>query len=297
MSANNKSQLSSPLSVLTDGNWWKEALSDSLLFLPYCIFPALLLALANIALVVCMNTLSDTSSLESITLEALTQKVAIGLITSLLGISLTIWSLTIWLDRLTAFCHLRFSQDTQDRKTQVKSALAAIKQNKKTLFKFWFTFSLYLLIPISPLTILLSVQTLAASPSLKALNMVAIPPELALINNCGIGVFTVVTLAMTMAATAVASKLSSSAQAMAAQSVKLFLNRALALCLIAAVVLVVNAIISAPLVLFTGGQMATQSDLLTGILTQVWLCITSSILWTLSLCPAVEYLRRDLVSA
>ncbi len=296
MSPNDKSQLSSSLRLFRDGSWRKTALSDSLLFFPYCIFPALLLALANIALVICVNTLSDTSALESITVDALMQKLAIGLTTTFLGIGLTVWSLTIWLDRLTAFCRLRLSQDTHDRKTQVQSALAAVKENKKTLFKFWFIFSLYLLIPISPLTILISVQTLAASPSLKALNMVAIPPELALINNLGIGIFTVITLAMTMAGIAVASKLSSSAQTMAAQSFKLFLNQALALCLIAAAVVLVNAIISAPQVIVTGGQSAAKSDLLPGILAQVWLCLTSSILWTLSLCPAVEYLRRDLVA-
>lgn len=287
MSQNDKSQLT----------WWRQALDDSLAFFPYSFFPALLLSLANISLVFCVNTLSDTGSLQGQTLESLTQTLIQGLVTSLLGLGLTIWALTIWLNRLTAFCRVRllYAQE-KDKKVAIEKALLDVRQNQKYLFKFWLVFSLYLLLPVIPLTFLVILHTLAHSPTLRALNLFAVPPHLNIILTSAIVIFTVITLALTLVATAVASKFSPAANSASLQSVKLFLNKGLVLCVTAAGILFLNTLISAPQVLYTANQMTAQPELTTSIIAQVWLALTSAILWPLSISPILEFLRRDLIS-
>ncbi len=298
MPSNDKSSLR--FSFLSDRQWWTLALFDSRLFFPYCIFPALLLALANISILISLDTLSDTSNLVGQTLDALTQKLAVGGITSLLGLALTVWSLTIWLNRLTAFCRFRLFSDTgsvEKKKLAVKSALAEVAQNQKSLFQFWFIFSLYLLVPVVPLTFLVFIQTLANSPSLQALNLVTLPDSLSILLNSGILIFTVITAAMTVVATAMASRFNLSYQATALKSVKLFLNHGLILCLAIAIVLLVNAVLSAPQLIVLAVHLSTKPDLIAGTIGQVWFALTSSMLWTISLCPLLQILRRDLVAA
>lgn len=272
-------------------------MEDALLFAPHCILPASLLALANISLVLSLYTLSDASSLESLTLEQLTQKFAAGSLCSLFGIVLTVWALTIWLNRLTAFCRFRLqTKDNQvDSKKAVKLAICEIGQSQKTLFKFWLIFSLYLLTPVIPLTFLILIQTIAYSPTLQALNLFTVPASVNYILIAGIAILTVVSAAMTIAATAIASKLNVSSQMAATQSIKLFLNQSLVLCLITTLVLLVNALVSAPQLLIVSSQQA-RPDLTWAIFSQIWLGATSTILWTLSFCPALELLRRDLIS-
>lgn len=297
MSQNDKSQLSSPVSFLVDAKWWRQALDDSLLFFPHSFYPALLLALANISLILCTNTLSDTNSLHQ-TLESLTQTLVQALVTSLLGIGLTLWALTIWLNRLTAFSRKRlYATNISDKNAAINKALLDISQNQKPLFKFWFVFSLYLLVPVIPLTFLIVLHTLAYSPTLKSLHLFTLPPQLNLILNAAIIIFTVITLAMTLVATVVAGKLDSAANAASLQSIKLFLNRGLILCLASALVLILNAIISAPQILLSANQISAAPELVPAIIAQIWLALTSAILWPLSISPIVELLRRDLVAA
>lgn len=298
MSQNDKSHLSSSFSFLTDSQWWKLSFNDARLFLPHCVLPASLLALANISLVLSLYTLSDASSLTSLTLEQLTQKLAVGSLTSLFGICLTVWALTVWLNRLTSFCRFRLANKgtaEKEKNEAINLALSAIGKSQKLLFKFWLIFSLYLLVPIIPLTLLVLIQTIAFSPTLQALNLLTVPPSVNYVLLSGIAVLTVVSVAMTIVATAVAGKLNTSYRLAALQSVKLFLNHGPTLGLVTAIVLLVNALVSAPQILVAVSSQA-KPDLAWTILFQIWLGLTSTILWTLSLCPALEILRRDLIS-
>lgn len=299
MSHNDKSQLSSPFSFLRDGKWWQTALEDAWLFLPYCIFPAILLALANISILISLDNLSDMSSVLAQSLETLTEKLVISGITSLLGMTLTMWALTAWLNRLMAFCRYRLlglAASKEERKRTVQKVLADISQNQKKLFKFWFLFSLYLLIPIVPLTVLLLAQTIAYSPTLQELNLFTPPAYVNFILLGGIAIFMAVSAAMTAAGIATASKLDLPYRDAASKSVKLFWKHWLMLSVISAAVLLANTVISAPQLITLSGQINSKPDLVPGTIAQIWLAITSSILWTLSLCPPLELLRRDLVS-
>ncbi len=301
MPSNDKSHLR--FSFLSDGHWWKQALFDSRLFFTYCIFPALLLALANISLLISLDTLSDTSNLTGQSLDYLTQKLAVGGISSLIGLALTVWSLTLWLNRLTAFCRFRLFADPgnpEKKKLAVKTVISEVAQNQKMLCQFWFIFSLFLLVPVVPLTILVLLETLVHSPTLQALNLIKLPGYMNAMLNVGILIFTVVSAAMTVVATATVSKLNLHYKASSLKAVKLFVKRGLIICLATAIVLLVNALISAPqsvLQLIASAGQSSPTDLLAGVVGQVWLALTSSMLWTISLCPVLEILRRDLVAA
>ncbi|MBX9771173.1 MAG: hypothetical protein K2X29_07365 [Candidatus Obscuribacterales bacterium] len=261
------------------------------------------MALANISLLISLDTLSDTSNLTGQSLDYLTQKLAVGGISSLIGLALTVWSLTLWLNRLTAFCRFRLFADPgnpEKKKLAVKTVISEVAQNQKMLCQFWFIFSLFLLVPVVPLTILVLLETLVHSPTLQALNLIKLPGYMNAMLNVGILIFTVVSAAMTVVATATVSKLNLHYKASSLKAVKLFVKRGLIICLATAIVLLVNALISAPqsvLQLIASAGQSSPTDLLAGVVGQVWLALTSSMLWTISLCPVLEILRRDLVAA
>jgi len=279
------------LIFLRNPNWWKQSFTISVKFFRQFIFPALGLALANIVMLFGAFWMSQSLNHENVTLEMLTQAAIIAGVSALIGLVLSLWVLALWLMRLTAFCRLLL--ETPDgNAVEFRKCLDEISARRWWLSKLWLIGSVYLLLPVGALCALITIKTLIDSPyGFLGLEQV---PWIHSVIILGIAVLCVGVTSYTLALMVVAASSKLSAGKAAQQSIELFWSNRPNLVVLSILVLLVNLIISAPQTVFglnAGSINITQDTLILQIVQQIWLGISSAVLWPWSLIPYCKLLR------
>jgi len=281
------------LSFLISPPWWRQAVGSALVFAPACLLPATCLSAANIVLLVGLDHL--TSHLSVLTPEALGSAVLIALGCAVAGLVLSLIALGSWLTRLTAWARacLRYSQPPSQ--AQIDQALADIAAKKGYLAKLWLIASVFLLLPVAPLAILIALHILS-TPQLfgREIIVLSLPHWLSMAVSAGAALITVVVVAYSLVLIVHSSVASSEAGEAAWQALKLFFRRWLVWLAVTVIVIALNVVVSDPLLLFGVSPFSQQSsgNLAAGIAGQIWLGLSSLVLWPLSVMPFCNLFKK-----
>lgn len=279
--------MQSDLSFLTSPAWWQQSLRTARSFARFCILPASLVAVGHILLlslslrwpaVVPPQNLQDSL--------ALLMAILIGvLIASILSLALSLWGLTLWLKLLTAFAHACMVSTTAPDEAAFRQSLAWVKTKKGYISKVWVYGSIFVILPLFPSVLLLSLKVLASPEFAKLGVQVPQLPQWAYLSTSFVSslisfgyLFTL--LVFSVISDAAPGKTAIHSLVKACQTAPTVLT-------VTALVLLVNCLICTPHALFFWTPIPDMvlNNFLPMVLAQLWLAATSCILWPWSVLP------------
>jgi hypothetical protein len=281
------------LLFLSSKLWWQESLRTAWTFAPFCIKPAAVLAVAHILLLAVVHLLSRPSLLtaytpQDMTAESLKMLVLIGIgaiIALLAGLALSLWALTEWANSLTAVAHACLGRQGSPDEAAFRQSLNWVKRKRGYITKVWLYGAIFMLVPIFPGALLLAHKWVFSAEWIQ-LGVPQLPlPAWAL--------FTVsfvtsdISFAYLFALLVFSAMSTLTPFGTAWKALSQSLPAAPKLLLLTAVVMVVNYVMSAPHALLIGTPIPDMvlQNLLLSILAQIWLSITSCLLWPWSVLP------------
>ena len=294
----------SSYSFLFSVAWWKNALLTSWLFARHCAVAAAMFTLAVVVMVV--GSWQGLSSVphDSVTrIESLIAPALIILCTGSTTLILMGWALGVWLVKITAFCaaciQVPITESTVDRsKTMAaqSSAVEIIWQKKAYLAKFWLYVTLFLSPLIAPAAIIFVGKVLLSSTTY--VDVIKIPP---LLNAALLGWVAFLALLISeisLVALAVSSWSTLEPFLATKLTFKLSFKLFVPGLLVTALITFLNVAIASPQVLFRlhnpESMFLMQENVAQLIIETLWQGLTSVILWTFSLIPITELVRRHL---
>lgn len=298
----------------SSAHWWRNVITCTLSFVRYCWRPALLLTLGTLSVhfggAAAQATLQHDGN--SITLGAICMGFLACLAALIASLVLMIWGFAGWLIRLTAFsrallsfpreeltgCQLQFSAVVEMQ----ANALRETELRKQFLGQFWLLIGLYMMPPLIVVCVLLTIK-LAAIASLERILPAA--PLLVLPSwaDVTIVVFLIVLVVyiteLSFIALALSSKTSLSPQKAAMRSASLSFRFIIPGAIMSCALIVLNAIIATPQVLFVDwhqtSKLVTNFSSVTNLplqtVSDIWQGLTSVVLWTFMVAPACELIR------
>lgn len=164
----------------TNKKWLSNAIQLALTFLPKCILPSALGLIAMSVWLVAMFILtSRLSQIKDMTELLTTLLTAMGAL--ILSAITYLWSIALWLARLTAVCRAALSLpenswseviDSQTMVAHMKEALAQVKQRKGFMTKYYLLITVYMLAPLVCLSVCSAV---VMGPKLMPLQGLVLP--------------------------------------------------------------------------------------------------------------------------
>lgn len=289
--------MNSSLRFLIDAVWWKETFKASLRFAPKCILGAVLLTIANIAMVaaniIFYSKLGNVAGSQDVTESTLVELMALGvgsLLLCLVGLGLSIWGLSLWLFRLTQFARTYKLCGASADDAAFQASADNIRAKKGFLWQFWLTMTLYSLGPLLALFVCVAL-TVVSRPdfAINGVRLVPLPswldPQLgATMSIIGAGVV-IFLLTAYMFIAIVFSALSEQAPSRRAlDALKECARHAIPVTLVTAVVTVVNLVITTPISLLAPFVPMTsiEQNLWLMVAVQIWLGVTSTFVWPAS---------------
>lgn len=283
--------------------WWKNAFLSAITFAPHCFVPAAFGTMFAVILVVGNNLSFSPLNNQPFDITAVFKAMAILLVTGIVAIALLFISFGGWLIALTAytksFASLSRAQlvtselDARElRELQLKT-IAEVKERRAHLGKYWCYASLLMLIPL--LATGLAIVLKVCEPQFSAALSFKMPPgadvALTVFAACSSLYLTAFSLIGI-----VVSSVSNKEPVEAVQSTVLLSFKAFVPAgLLAAVLLLVNVLVTAPqeipvLLHPDPAQLMSRSLALT-LVEEIWQGVSSIILLPLSIAPFCELLR------
>ena len=278
---------------LSSLKWWERAVRLALAYAPNCILPALALSGANIVMLLGMHLILTAVNQSQVNLDDVIRAGCIGIGSLLVGLLLTCWSVGVWLFRFTAFAEALLTSAAPDRMLFAQS-IAKTRKRAKYLAGFWFFVSLILLVPFAPLCAFVALKIIASPDYIGAgLLPVSLPEWVTYVTTAAIVVLTAVITAYSLVALVVSSVSALPPRDAAVEALRLSARFWVPLSVITAIVLLVNFLISSPQALFGFASVAqiNRTQLIVDIGLQVWLGLTSAVIWPFSIVPFCELLR------
>lgn len=282
------------LLFLRQPEWWQQARQMLTTALPVFLLPAAGLGFANILLLWGLYQGSQIMYQSEITMEMLTQACLLVLACTAGGLFLSLWMLSSWLMKLTAWAKLCLSHPSgKIELDDFKKCLKDISSRKWQLSKLWLVASVYLLVPVLLLTVILVVQILLPSA------IIAPPPQMALV-KLAINVIIIILAIAITGYSLILMVLAAQAKLPAGQAnlrcLQILWQERNAILLLSAIVVATNVLISTPQVLW--GQTSTAMTLTSESLSwqiaqQAWLSLTSTILWPWSVMSFSQFLQLE----
>jgi hypothetical protein len=213
------------------------------------------------------------------------------------SVALSLWALTIWLNRLTVYAHA-FFQSEAPRESDFRMAAESVKERAKFLNSVWLFDTIFLIVPVFPLSVLIAFKILTSSEfNFEGNQFLQLPNNLFWLDGvatAAIALLSLLTVACTFSIIAFASvsKKPPFATALAANA-ELFRQLPTAF-LTTTLVLGANVALTAPhlLLFFTSIPAMVKSNMILGILAQIWLAFASPFAWTLSLAPYCQSIKQ-----
>jgi len=241
---------------------------------------------------------------ESVTrIESLIAPALIVLCTGCTTLILMGWALGVWLVKLTAFCaaciEVPITDKTLDRSRTIAAQSAAVESiwhKKAHLAKFWLYLSLFLSPLIAILAIFFTGKVLISASTYG--EMIKIPPAInaALIGSAAF--FMLVISEISLVALAVSSRSNLEALQATKLAFKLSFKLFVPGVLITAFVTFLNVALASPQVLFRlhnpESMFLMQENVVQLMIETLWQGLSSVVLWTFTLTPITELVRRQL---
>ncbi len=284
---------SSSLAFLISIAWWQKALRIAVAFAPNCMLPALSLSLANVVILVGMHIVYGAIRQPQIDVDDLVRAAFIGVAGAVAGLVLSCWALGFWLLRLTAFSRAWFSDSEVDKK-QFSESIAETRRRAGYLAKLWLVASIFLLVPVVPLCVAISLNVLGSPDYIGARALsVALPGWVPAASTAALVMLTVVATSYSLVTLVVSSISALPPQHAAIEALKLSAQHWLSVLVITIVMLLINCLITTPQALLSATTLAEVkgTPLFVGIGLQLWMALTSAVLWPLSIIPFCELLR------
>jgi hypothetical protein len=222
------------------------------------------------------------------------------LVATLGAIALSLWGLGEWLMRLTAFAMLLATERGTVNDPDIREALNKTAERKGYLFKLWLVASLYLLLPVMPLSFIIGMKTTFGDPKHLVFDPAVVPPPAWLVDEqigVGVTIAIVVLTLVTVLYTYVTIVLSAVSDLPAVRTANIAFRESLKngvpLLVITAIILLANVAVTAPqmLIRLTPWGALCQTPL-AETCAQIWLGITSLFVWPLSLAPYCRLIQR-----
>lgn len=291
---------------LLDKNWWRAAWKKAWLFAPRCTACAMALTVGNLIIVfgsqqmqIRMHLLQSAEGITSI--EPIVQILLIGLTVMALSLLLTLWSLSVWMVQLTIFANAVQNAGTIITREIFSESASVIRKRKKFFAKVWLVASLYLLIPIFPIALMIALKAVTG-PEFTVGGQALVPvPSVLNQDNLQVAItifgaaLSVLALAYSMT-TLVFSSVSTAGPGSTANAAlsECFKHSGMVL-VVAVAVTVLNMIVTAPSLALTMMNLPSLpgSNVWLACLGQIWIGISSVVLWPLSVAPFCELVRSS----
>lgn len=281
--------MQSDLSFLTSPSWWQQSIGSARSFARFCILPASLVAGGHILLlslslrwpgVVPQQNLQDSLTF--------LMAILIGvLIASILGLALSLWGLTLWLRTLTAFAHASMTNTTATVPDEAtfRQSLAWVKTREGHISKVWVFGSAFVVLPLLPAVLLLSLKVLASPEFAKLGVQVPQLPQWAYLSTSFVSSLISFAYLFTLLVFSVISEYAPGKTAIL--SLTRACQTAPSVLAVTALVLFVNCLIGTPhaLLFWTPIPDMVLNNFLPMVCAQIWLAATSCILWPFSVLP------------
>ena len=288
-------QMDNRLSFLVSPPWWQASVA---LVLPHCsrfFILALVMAFSNLCAVYSEITLSSGFN-PALAADGLPdfQKIAwlclSLLLSALLGMIAGLVSFSFWLVQLTSLSRLLLFAAEKD----FAQCLKEIKAQSKYLTTVWLVGLVYLLVPILPMSVLLSFAILG-SPQMSILSegLSTLRPDTLFLMNTAAGLLMLISIDYCLILTVLSSTSTFSAKKAAASAAEILVREPLSLSILNIFLLVLNVGISAPfsLIFFLPALEPLSKNLALAAVCQVWFALTSTLTWPLSILLFAEFLK------
>lgn len=283
-----------PVGFLLSAGWWRRSFLLSFAVLRHFLVVSVIFALSN-ALTAYADYTMRTASMDfiQVDLPSLTNLgIRLGLSTTL-SLVLGLISLSIFLEKLTAFSRLALFDCSANKYIEAKKEVDA---KKGYIAAVWMVGVLYLFLPIIPASVCMAFRILSNSQfNVMGEPLIHIPTEAILpLNISEIACFTLA-LAYCGLLTVISSGLTISAGKSARLAASLLLNHFGPIIFATCFVALLNVLISAPITVYLlyFAPPTQRADLSLLIISQLWFGVSSSLAWPLSILVFVELLRKN----
>jgi hypothetical protein len=291
-------------SRFTSALWWGNVWLTLVCFAPECILAATLWTLTGI--VVVFGSWKGTQIFAGgvVTLQDLLGSAAILLGVAAVAITLVVWSLVLWLVKVTAYTRSFITLPVNDGvlersviKASQKQALADIAARKAFLAKFWLFISLSLVFPLL-VTSGLSSLKVATTSQLTGTPLLTLPPLVTAMLMPAASLVMVVISAVSLVAVTVAATTNLKPMPAFLRVLSLSYRRCGPLLVLTIAVLIIDVVIGSPQVLLRLGDpdsMISVTRNVTELLIEdTWQGVSSIVLWTFTMAPICELMRNEL---
>lgn len=273
------------LRFLTSVSWWQAAFQISRRFSRLCILPAALLFAGHcliLSAIIPFQMKIDATSGEALQMLLF---LLIGVLVALLvGLTLSLCALTIWLYRLTEFTHTCLAVSPTPDEAAFRESLDWLKERKSFINKLWVYGSMFMLLPLIPPALIYALNYTSSFYIQIGIPLPRVPQWLYLCISF-LGSLVAFGFMFTLQVFSVHSTLTPGATA--TRAILETIKAAPQLATVTAVVIVLNILVSAPQSLLSISD-AVSHNLLFAYASQAWLSITSCILWPLSTTPYLK---------
>lgn len=289
---------------LLDRTWWRDAFGSAWSFAPQCVFSATALTIGNLIVVIGSDQMQARMRViqvhDGITqIEPVVQVLVIGLVMLCSSLALTLWSLSLWLAKLTIFARAMVVSPSMPDAEQYAEAAKVVRSKKLFFARVWLVASAYLIIPVFPLALLLALKTVSgpeftiAGTALVPLPAGLTPSTLQITVAVVGGILSVVALAYSTTTLVLSSISEAGAGRTATAALTQCFKHAGTVLLLSFVVTILNVIVGAPSYVLTASEMLHLPDasLVLACVGQVWLGVSSVVMWPLSVAPFCELMR------
>ncbi len=289
----------SGLSFLSSFDWWSLSARSALRFAPICLPCGLGLAFANIIVVWVYYFFEQQMKSLQAHPEQLIERLAFLALVLLIGVAaglvLSLWALTKWLFNLTAYARCLVNASSLPGKDEFSQSRTYVADRRGYLAKLWLVASLYLLVPVLPLSVLISLKVVTGPEfMIQGKPIINLPDWVHVASIVGAGFLSTISAAYTLSTVVFSAVSQAPPWATATESLRQCCIHWRSVLVMTVSVVVLNVLISSPQVIFilTPLFAIIQSNLALNVGCQLWLGIMSLWLWPLSLAPFCELVRR-----
>ncbi len=276
--------LTNAFASLKSLSWWRQTSGVVWRLAPRFLPCAITMTVANVIGVLSMGSIApmlagvDTAS--AMVIQAAFWCV-IGL---LLSVVLSLWALTSWLFRLTAFSRACIAHEVSPTILQFDAAAAELKKKAGYLARVWLVASAYLTVPVVPMAVLIGLKMVSTAGILEKIGMPALvipawADALLILAIIMLGIFTA---AYTFMLLVMSSTLSRTAVDANHEAIVLCVKKWRPVLWITALVLTINILLSAPESIDAD---LSQKAVLLQMAVQFWMGAVSLVTWPLTIAP------------
>lgn len=277
-----------------DRSWWKESIAFATSRWKVFLLPSVAFTMSNMLAVGADFLIANAFKGEELDLSRLAVCGVGALGICIVALCFAFWALGRWFVNLLAFCREWFALQA-GKTTPFEEILKKLKADKSYLSSLMLWNSVYLLVPVLPLSVLIGLNVVA-SPKFMFLGqrMMEFSPPVSICINVTIAVLSIFTVASTFIPVALAAcSDAESGLEVTKKSIGILWKHLGASLMVSLVVTCANVLLTAPLTLLSCTPWAEQvaSNVPLNLVAQVWLGITSVVLWPLSLLPFCQIVK------